>query len=131
MAFDYTGLAAVALELVTDFGREVTLLQLSATAANPAQPWRGQADPRSTPAGSKAVSAVFVDPSSLDALGRETTRGDSWVARASQMVIIATSEDLEKYDELVDTDGSRFKVIGVRMLKPGPVNLLAYVGVAR
>lgn len=131
MAFDYTELVDTATELVAEFGRVVVLSQLNASPANPAQPWRGATDPRAAPPGTKTVSAVFVDPSSLDALGREALRNESWVARAHQVAIIATTENLEKYDEMSDTDGELFKIVGVKMLKPGPVNLLAYVGVAR
>jgi hypothetical protein len=138
MAFEYTELAADVLELITEFAsdattgtiREVTLLQLNAAPTNPAKPWL-PGNVRTAPVATKVVPAVFVDPSSLDALGREATRDDSWVARSTQVAIIATTESLEKYNEMVDTDGSRWKVTGVRMLKPGPINLLAYIGVSR
>lgn len=129
-SFDYTDVAQTAIDMVAEFGRTITLIQLSASPADPTMPWRGATDPRGVPVASKTCLAVFVDPFSLRALGL-TNVADDFLKRANQIAVIATSEDLAPYNEVVDADGSRWRVTFVHMLKPAAQNLLAYVGVTR
>ena len=130
--FDYAEMAAEALEIVTEFsaGRTVTLVQLDSGTVDPAEPLYGPTDPRATPVASVTLPAVFVDPSAVENLGRMAQRED-WVARSTQVAVVATTQDLIKYNELIDTDGSRWRITGMRMLTPGLLPLAAYVGVAR
>ena len=127
---DYSEFADLALELCTEFGRTVTIVQLDSGSSNPAEPGYNSVDPRTAPLATKTLSAVFVDPSSLQELGRGADRPD-WVARSSQIAIVASTENLEKYNELIDSDGARYKITGCKTLKPGPLALVAYLGVSR
>jgi hypothetical protein len=129
VAFDYSAVAATALDLVGQFGRSVTLRRLNSTPPDPAKPWRGPVDPRAT-ATTLAVSAVFVEPSSLQTLGLNAELVD-WVAHCEQVAIVAGPDDLRDYSELLDSDASVWRVVGVSALKPAETRLLSYVGVAR
>lgn len=130
MAFAYAPLAAAALELVAEFGKTITLRRLNVTPPDPDMPWRGPVDPRATPAETLSVAAVFVEPSSQQYLGVNATLLD-WLKRAQQLAIVASTSDLSAFSELVDTDSSVWRVVGVSTLNPGGTRLLHYVGVAR
>jgi hypothetical protein len=129
MAFDYGRIAAIALAQVADKGRSVTLRRLNSTPPDPAKPWRGPVDPRAT-AITLAVSAVFVEPSSLQTLGLNAELVD-WVAHCEQVAIVAGPDDLRDYSELLDSDASVWRIVGVSSLQPATLRLLSYVGVAR
>ena len=128
-AFNYAPIASKALELVTSFGRLVTLRRLSATPPDPLKPWRGPADPRAA-AVTLDVSAVFVEPSSQQQLGLNAEAID-WVARCEQIAIVASSADLRDFSELLDSDASVWRILGVSTLQPAADRLLHYVGVSR
>jgi hypothetical protein len=129
-AFDYTEIEATALELCIQFGRSVTLIELDPGPSTPSQPWLGSNVPRTAPLSTKVVSGVFVEPHSLTALGRNAV-SDDFLSRCTSVCIVATSASLEKFSELLDTDGSRWKITAVQTLTPGPATLLAYVGLKR
>lgn len=129
MAFDYAATLEVAQGLVTEFGKPVTLRRLDTTPPDPLQPWRGPVDPRAS-ATTLDVDAVFVEPSSQQMLGVNAELVD-WLKRAQQIAIVASSDDLSVYSELVDTDASVWRVVGVSTLNPGGTRVLHYVGVAR
>lgn len=129
MAFDYVSILLTARELITEFGRSVALRVLDSSAPDPAMPWRGPTNPR-TAAVSQQFDAVFVEPSSLQKLGVNTDLLD-WLPRAQQVAIIAHPGELVSFHELVDTDTSIWRIVGVSMLKPALVPLLHYVGVSR
>lgn len=129
MAFDYSEVAATAQELVTEFGKAVTLRRLNATPPNPAEPWLPPVDPR-VGAATLAVSAVFVEPSSLQNLGGPNAQLVDWLKRAQQIAIIAHPDDLSSFSELVD-GADVWRVVGVSTLNPGGTRLLHYVGVSR
>lgn len=130
MSFDYTEIAGIAQELVAEFGRAVTLRQVATTGPDPAQPWRGPVDPRSAPVATLAVTACMVEPSSARELGLNVQVTD-WLKRAQQIAIVASADDLSEYSELVDSDTSVWRVVGVSTLQPGATRILHYVGVAR
>lgn len=129
-SFDYTDIEASALELIVSFGRSVTLVQLDPGPTVAGKPWQGSTAPRTAPLATKSVSAVFVEPHSLTQLGRECV-SDDFVRRCTNVAIVATSSNLEPYNELLDSDGSRWKITTTATLKPGGVNLLAYIGLSR
>lgn len=140
MAFDYGEVAATAQELVTEFGRSVTLRRLNALPPDPAQPWVPAADPREpaefVPGGSEqtfaelAVTAVFVEPSSLAQLGGPNAQLVDWVKRAQQVGIIAHPDDISTFSELVD-GADVWRVVGCSTLNPGGTRLLHFLGCAR
>lgn len=130
---DFTEFVTLARQLISDNGRTVTFEQFAQTAADPAKPWAGPTDPRVSVAATVDVDAVFVPPSSFTELGRST--GDSsLVARAEQIMIVetpTTGEDLSTMTEVVDTDGTRWKIENVETLKPADVVILYFVAVRR
>lgn len=130
MTFDYAAIAQTALELVTEFGKAITLRRLDTTPPDADMPWRGPVDPRATPAEELDVAAVMVEPSSLQTLGVNVKLID-WLPRAQQIAIIASTSDLSAFSELVDTDTSVWRCVGVSALNPAGTRLLHYVGVTR
>ena len=129
MAFDYASVLETAQVLITDFGKSVTLRRLDTTPPDPDMPWRGPVDPRAS-ATTLDVNAVFVEPSSLQTLGVNTQLLD-WLARAQQVALVALDQDLTGFSELVDTDSSVWRVVGVSTLNPGGTRVLHFVGIAR
>lgn len=127
--FNYAKIAGRAATLVARFGRSVTLRRLNTTPPNPAEPWVPPADPRAS-AVTLAVTAAFVHPTSLTDFGVDIRLID-WVPRAEQVALVAGSALLNEYSELVDSDASVWRIVGVQPLKPGPTLLLQGLGVAR
>jgi hypothetical protein len=139
--FNYARVAVRAISLVERFGKAVTLRRLNAIPPDPAKLWIPADDPREpaefVPGGAEgnftelAVTAVFAEPSSLKDLGGPNAQLVDWVRRAQQIAIIAHPDDLSTFSELVDTDGSLWRVVGASTLNPGGTRLLHYVGVSR
>jgi len=123
LAFDYSGLLAVADTLITDFGRPITLRRNSRTAADPAKPW---AEPASADIDTQAISAVGVFLNSkrkaFDAVTAGVGVGLSNVEQKTTRVIVQALSTLPEEmgrDWKVD-DGSRtFEVLSSKPVKPG------------
>lgn len=130
MAFDYTDIAAFAVEMVAEYGRQVTFVELGDVPADAAKPWLGASAPRTSPASTLSVMAVFVEPASIDVLGKEATVQD-FVKRSVKIALVATGVSMSPYDEVIDTDGSRWKIQGFSELTPGDTTLLYFVGLSR
>lgn len=130
LALDYTEFAELAEEEIAEAGRFVTLVQLGDTPTDPLKPWLGNTAARATPKRSEAVMAVFVEPSIMDKLGFNSTTLD-FMKRSTQICMIYFDGPLGDFTELVDTDGSIWRVMGLTTLKPGATTLLHFVGVAR
>lgn len=129
-----TDFAALAIQLIENaraqgLARIVTLRRLNSTPPNPAEPWVPAADPRAG-AVTLAVTACFVEPSSLQNLGGPNAQLVDWVKRAQQIAIVAHPDDLSTFSELVD-GAEVWRVVGASTLKPGGTRLLHFVGVAR
>lgn len=130
MAFDYGPIAQVAQDLITKFGRSVTFVELGDVPSDPTKPYLGSASPRGTPKQTLALSAVFVEPSSLQALGRGDV-SDDFIKRSTQIALVCSATALEPFDEIIDTDTSRWKIQDLSRLKPGPTDILWFVGLKR
>ena len=133
MAKDYSGNIASAQAKIVNFGRAVTFVQFDSTPDDPAEPWNARTDVRTTPDSTLATSAVFVQPSSQNLLGLGKMTDDGLLKRSEQIMIVApgATDDLDDYQEVIDTDTTTWKVVGVEVLKPGPDVVLAFVGVKR
>src|SRR5690349_6330469 len=116
--FDYTKTLARAQERIERFGREITFIQLSAGPSDPTKPWQGSTDARATPVSTLTLFGVFVEPESLERLGRQRASGD-FIKSAEQVIIVSTSENLGKFDEVVDSDGASYKIDNIQSLGPG------------
>ena len=126
----YTELATKAEALITKFGRSITIEKFDTTPADASKPWRGPVDPRASLDATVATDGVFVEPSEASKLGMSVDVNDL-LQRSEQIVIVSTSTDLNGFNELVDTDTTRWKILGFEHLKPGTVSLLYFIGVAR
>lgn len=128
---NYAAIAASAQARVERFGRLITFVKLSAGPTDPTKPWKGVTDPRAIePEESLEIYGVFVEPESLERLGKQRSSAD-FIKSAEQVIIVATTQDLGKFDEVIDTDGSRWKIDNLQSLTPGDTTLLHYVRVQR
>lgn len=120
MALD---LSAIARRLIQREGRVVTLVQLG--AANPATPWEPSVDPRVAPVSTLQLSAAFVQPGTLQAFGSPLNR-EELMARAQRYALFEPGSDLTIYQELIDADGVRMKIVFIDRLRPGAIDQLWY-----
>lgn len=127
---DYTALAAKAATLVQNSGRQITLVQYDDTLEDSNKPWRGPVNARTSPKSTLQVYGVFVEPSSATKLGMSTEVSDL-LKRSKQVIIIASTADLSIYNEVLDSDNSRWKIVGMEKLKPASTTLLYFMGVAQ
>lgn len=129
---DDAALIALAQRLITASGRAVTLVEFNSTLADANKPWEGAADPRVTPDSTLVVDAVFVEPQSALRLGLIYLT-DDMIKRAEQIMLISpgASDNLSSYQEVIDEDLSRWKIIDNRVLKPGSSVILNYLTVER
>lgn len=131
MAIDYAQLAQTAQALIDANGRDVTFVRFGQTAADPAKPWEGPADPVGSPDASDTQRAVFVPPSGAAQLGL-TTLDTDLLKRTSEIAIVGgvAGFDLATANAIVD-DGVRKKVSFTETLRPNTVTLLYFIGVER
>lgn len=130
MPFNYAPKLALAQKLIKFYGRPVTLVQLNSTPTDPTKPWQGTANPRATPAATLVIYGVFVEPESLERLGKQRASSD-FIKSAEQVLIVSTPENLGIYDEAIDEDGSTWKIDNLQSLQPGGITLLHYLRVQR
>lgn len=127
---DYESLALVVRQLLADNGRVVTLNQLNNVPANPAQPWRNVSTDVRTAVATLEVSAVFVEPSSLDTLGKDYVSPE-FLKRIEQLAFVSTDTRLDDFDEMVDFDGTRWNIVEMTELRPGQKSMLYFIGVKK
>lgn len=129
---DYVKLQKTAIRLIKKNGREITLIGLNETAADPSKPWNGPAAGGET---DLIVSGVFVPPNTvrqfgLTALGEGTEFRDL-ITLSEQVIIIAQGDiDIRTFTDVLDR-GERWGIIGMQVLRPGPITLLSFIGVRR
>jgi len=127
---DYEKIYRNALTRTAKYGRAITLVQLDATPTDSNQPWKGNTNVRGEPLATLTVNGVFVEPESLERLGKQRQSND-FVKSAEQVIIIAYDGPLGQYDEVIDSDASRWTVHNVQELGPGDKILLHYLRVQR
>lgn len=131
---DYVKLAGVADRLVKANGRSVEFLREAETRADPLKPWEGPGDEATTPPTSVMLNSVFVPPNTvrqfgITALGQGTEFVDL-VTWTEQIGIVFPEEyDMRTFTHLVD--GDRYGITGLQVLKPGDIQLLAFIAVRR
>jgi hypothetical protein len=118
VAFDYTDIAAVAKELIEDFGRTLTIRKIDTAPTDSSKPWRGQGTSHTsiTPIG------VILDYEAKDIDG-EIIRGRDRLAYIAATSTEVGSNDLSTFDEVVD-ETITYRIIQVERLKPGGTVLL-------
>lgn len=130
---DYVKLAGVAERLVRQNGREITFVRRPIAPVDPLRPWRG---PDNTLDDETFVTrGVFVPPNTvrqfgLSALG-EGTEFIDLIAFSEQIAIVFPgTEDLRQYKTIRD-NGINWNMVGLQLLQPAEVKLLAFVGTRR
>jgi hypothetical protein len=130
MAFDYTEFADLSAELIEEFGRPITLIELGDVPEVGAQPWLGADAPRTAVAATLSTFGVFVEPSVLERLGESYVTSD-FLKRATQIALVYAATDISQMDEIIEADGARNAITGVSRLRPATTDLLWFVGTAR
>jgi hypothetical protein len=136
MAFDYSGLAQSAEDLIARFGRQVTAIKLSRTPDDGDKPWRGDQQAHTDPAETVDLMAVDVEAptgANLAKWGFAVTQEDE-TRRFDRSLLIAArpleGKKLEEFDA-VDDGGTRYRVSRAFVLQPGDTRLLYGLGLAR
>lgn len=128
--FDYEPLVTDVRELLDSFGRTATFNKLNNVPPDSATPWRSTDNPRNEIVESLSVSIVPVEPSALDDLGRDDMTQD-FIKRSQQILFVSTDTDLRQFDEMVDSDGSRWRITYLTELRPGSRSMLYFVGISK
>ena len=127
---DLVPLIATAKRLIKENGRSVSFIKHDKTLAISTQPWEGPTAARGTGSIKLVLDVVFVDPDPRN-LGRMSVTEDL-IQRSEQiMIVVPSTNDLATFEEILDTDGTYWKIVGTQLLKPGNTAALAYVGVKR
>lgn len=122
--FDYSEVIAEAQTSITEFGRSIKLVKLSAVPADVDKPW---ATPDATKEVLTPYNAVFVEPSAAAKLGLNIDIVD-FLKQSTKVLIIATSDDLEGYHKVLDGT-RRWTITGMTCLEPGDTKVLWFIGV--
>jgi hypothetical protein len=127
-ATDYIDLAAMAENLITESGREVTVVRYKQSADDSAKPWHGPGDPTTVPDATDTVYAAFVAPGSMGKYAQDVDA----MKRCEQACLVGpgASFDLTTADEVVD-GGVRWHVESATVVKPGATVLLYMLGLRR
>lgn len=129
----YTKVAEKASQIITKFGRQVTLVAESRTPADPTKPWESPSPAEVT----FELYGAFVPPNTvrqfgITALGLGTEFSD--LMEMSEQVVILNNgnEDIRKYRIIRDSsDNADWGIIGIQQLKPGNIGIISFVGVRR
>lgn len=125
--YDYSRAVATATRQINKYGRLVSFRTVGKVvdAANPL------AGPVDNPTNTTAVKGVFVELSSLSTLGI-SKRAAELMKTSEQVLMLAPSAiDYEKQTQMIEADGSVWKIDMTDKLMPGPVPVLYYIGVSR
>jgi len=130
MALDYNAIAATALRLVQNAGRQVTFLRFNQTPDSISKPWGANTDLRSNPDASVSLWAVSVHPTDINVLGIRI-RDDDLLKHVREILIVApgpdNQQDLRLYQQVLDS--RVFRIVFMEQLKPNNVTLLWYAGI--
>lgn len=128
MSFDYTGLLSTADDLITRFGRTVTLKRPSQTPDDPAKPWaKRQDDATATDDISVSTIGVFLDPKRGNRVLSSSARPTSEVSeKEARLLLTADSDfpsDVGPDWYVIDDDGTRWDLLDIKPIRPGPTLL--------
>lgn len=126
---DYTNMAAMALRLVTQNGKTITVAKLDTAPSDATKPWRGPADQRAPYVDSQSVKAVEIPLSGIGKLVSKKDIPDD----VTDFYIVApepSTPSLLGFDEVVD-GAVTSRVTKMEVLKPADVVLLYIIGVQK
>lgn len=126
---DYTEFVELAVELIEESGRAVTVRTLSGVAADITKPWKGAGAP-TTLTEVTNVLAVFLPAQGTD-FGRKLV--DAELLKRCEQVMLVAPHPTATYEgaHVVIDGGSTWKINWMQVLKPGPVITLYCIGVSR
>ena len=127
---DFAKLGATATRLVDGAGRTVRLLKLDFDAENSEKPWRGSDLPRLRPENEISVIGAFVQISSASQLGLSKQTMD-FARDAEAVCLVGSPLDLSEFDELIDSDETRYKIVTSETLRPANLIMLTYLVLRR
>lgn len=130
MALNYTKLQATAERLIRQSGRVVTFVQIDQFTDDPSKPWRGVTADRESPTVTLEKRAVFVEPNTNIFLG-ETIKVDDLLKNVNKIMVVDGVDNLDGFHEVVEDDGSRWRIEFIYRLRPGELTMVNYVGVRR
>lgn len=127
---DYAKLAKTAERLVNVNGRVITLVRKSETAADPLKPWKGPQAGETL----LTMKGVFVPPNTvrqfgITSLGQGTEFVDMISFSEHIAIVFQGENDIREYTTL--RDGVDWNILGIQVLRPADINLLAFIGVRR
>lgn len=109
--------AATAERLIAKHGRDMTLYQLSRSAADSNKPWEGASTGFADSLTGKALLTDYTDDEVDGEIIRRTDKKLLFAAKTAGM------KDLTKFDKL-DDGGSIYSIVRVKLLKPGTTSIL-------
>ena len=118
-------MATTARRLIDKNGREMSIIKLGKTFADPSAPWRGQGNPRQVPDAEVAARGVFVPLYSQVFLG-SGEKESKGLMRGEQICLVAappSGENLVDFDEIVD-DEVHWKIVRPQVLRPGATSVM-------
>lgn len=129
--FDYASLVTTVDELLTEFGREITLIKLSETPNDTAKPWNGPISDNETVTFKCAqLLPNQVRIFGLSALGESTELTN--MINHSDIVYVGYGGQINVGDyTYVEDGGVQYLINATQELKPADTVLLNYIGVNR
>lgn len=105
MAFDYAPSVAFAQRMIAKYGRPVTFVRYKDTLGDAAKPLHGPAAPIVAERVDNVI-ATFVEPSSLQSLGINTTRAPGIWGNTTQIALVAAdgATDFTQFHAVLDPD---------------------------
>lgn len=130
---DYSKNLATAKRLVAKYGRQVSIVKLKQTSADPDKPWESPADARTDPEAQANVFGTPVPPSSQTSLGLKALSPE--LAKQVEQIFIlepgsTDPDNLESYHLLMDSS-TEYKILAVEKFRPGDTTLLYFMWVGR
>jgi hypothetical protein len=119
---DITSLRSTAERLISENGRDVTLVKRDRTAGDGAKPWRGPASPGTDV--SVTAKAVFVDFEEEDFAATLVRRGDKRALVSAKVIEeLNSTAVLEEFDVVLDGT-VEWKIVSTTIIEPGPSRVL-------
>lgn len=124
MSFDWTRARSTVERLINQYGRKVTFVN-DAGPANPADPLGPPAARLEVP----DIMGVFVRPSGYIKLGESTMMDPGMWPEADKIFLVLPSleHDWTQFTRVIDQDQG-YKIYKTELIQPGPVPVLAYIG---
>lgn len=115
--------------LLAKHGRSITFIEIGEAPADPLFPFEGPTDPIATQQRTLVTKGCFVEPDSLQRLGL-TKRIEELLQRSDRICLVPGPAVLDGYN-VIEDEGSTYKIVDFETLRPGTTTLLHFVGTFR